>query len=179
MNSDKYLLSLVRGGDRKAFDRLFRKYYPPLVAYAGHFIPRDDAEDVVQDIMFSLWKNASSINISGELSAYLHSAVRNRCLNVLARETLKNRYHSSVRQTVLDSVAGDSYSSFSELSERMSEALASLPEAQRAAFMKSRNEGLKYEEIARDGGVSVKTVEYRISQALKHLRIALADFFEP
>ena len=51
------------------------------------------------------------------------------------------------------------------------------PEEQRAAFMKSRSDGLKYKDIAKDGGVSVKTIEYRISQALRHLRVALADFF--
>lgn len=176
MTSDQHLLSLIRSGDREAFDRLFRKWYPPLVAYAGHFLPREDAEDVVQDIMFAMWKNASSTFISGALGPYLHSAVRNRCLNLLDRELLKNRYHSAVRQSVLDSSAVDAYSSFSELSSRLSEVLATLPEEQRAAFVKSRSEGLKYEEIARDGGVSVKTVEYRISKAIRALRLALAEW---
>lgn len=176
MTGDKHLYSLMQGGDREAFDKLFRKWYPSLVAYAGHFLPREDAEDVVQDIMFSMWKNASTTCICGELGPYLHSAVRNRCLNILDRKVLKSRYHSSVRQSVLDSFAGDSYLSLSELSSRLTKALAALPEEQRAAFLKSRSEGLKYEEIARDGGVSVKTVEYRISKALRALRLALAEW---
>ena len=58
----------------------------------------------------------------------------------------------------------------------LSEALDALPTEQREAFRKSRSEGLKYEEIARDSQVSVKTVEYRISQVLKKLRLALADY---
>lgn len=179
MNDDKRNIYLIANGDREAFEKLFRKWYPVLESYAGHYLEAEDARDVVQDVFFNLWKNASSMHIRGEVGAYLYSAVRNRCLSVLDRRNLRERYHSSVRQTVLDSVAEDSYSSFIELSERMTEALSALPDEQRAAFMMSRNGGLKYEEIARDGGVSVKTVEYRISQALKHLRIALADFFEP
>ena len=40
----------------------------------------------------------------------------------------------------------------------------------------SRFEGKSYEQIAREMGVSVKTVEYRISQALRKLEISLTDY---
>ncbi|MBR0030608.1 MAG: RNA polymerase sigma-70 factor [Bacteroidales bacterium] len=177
MNDDKRNIYLIANGDREAFEKLFRKWYPVLESYAGHYLEAEDARDVVQDVFFNLWKNASSMHIRGEVGAYLYSAVRNRCLSVLDRKNLRERYHSSVRQSVLDAVSDSSYSSVRELGTMLSDALDALPEEQRAAFMKSRSDGLKYKDIAKDGGVSVKTVEYRISQALRHLRVALADFF--
>ena len=54
--------------------------------------------------------------------------------------------------------------------------LASLPENQREAFNLSRYEDMTYDKIAMKQNVSEKTVEYRISQALKRLREALADY---
>ena len=44
------------------------------------------------------------------------------------------------------------------------------------AFLLSRNEGLKYSEIAEKQSVSVKTIEARMSKVLKQLRIALAEY---
>ena len=176
MTDDKHLLFLIKNGDREAFDKLFRRWYPSLVAYAGQFINREDAEDVVQDIMFNLWKNALTLTIRSDVNAYLYSAVKNRCLNYIDKAAVRDRYHSSVRQSVMDSAEDVSGMSVSEISSMLSDALGALPEEQRTAFVKSRANGLKYEEIARDGGVSVKTVEYRISKVLKKLRLALADY---
>ena len=176
MTDDKQLILQIRNGDRDAFDRLFRKWYPVLVAYAGHYLAREDAEDVVQDVMSALWTNSDSMTIRGELGPYLHSAVRNRCLNVIEHEGVRKRYYSSVRQSVMDAVSDGGYVPVRELSAMLSDTLESLPPEQREAFRKSRSEGLKYDQIAAEGGVSVKTVEYRISQVLKKLRFALADY---
>lgn len=178
MTDDKQLIQQIRYGDREAFDKLFRRWYPVLVAYAGHYLDREDSEDVVQDVMSSLWKNNTSLIIRGEVGPYLHSAVRNRCLNFIEHVSVRNRYHSSVRQSVLEEVSDGSYIPVRELSSKLSEALDTLPPEQRDAFRKSRSEGLKYEQIAAEGGVSVKTVEYRISKALKKLRLALADYLQ-
>lgn len=176
ITDDKHLLLLARKGDSEAFDRLFRRWYPVLVSYACHYLDREDARDVVQDVMFGLWSKSESLQIKGELGPYLHSAVRNRCMNFMEHESVKDRYHSSVRQSVMDAVSDGGYISVRELGSMLSEALDALPTEQREAFRKSRSEGLKYEEIARDSQVSVKTVEYRISQVLKKLRLALADY---
>lgn len=90
MTDDKHLLFLIKNGDREAFDKLFRRWYPSLVAYAGQFINREDAEDVVQDIMFNLWKNALTLTIRSDVSAYLYSAVKNRCLNYIDKAAVRD-----------------------------------------------------------------------------------------
>ena len=178
MTDDNHLFSLVRVGDRNAFDKVFRHWYAPLVYYAFQFVPREDAENVVQDVMFALWKNALVIELRGSLATYLYTSVKNRCLNVIDRKELHERYNSSVRASVMDAVSDRELYSVRELGERLSKALEDLTPEQRSAFEKSRYEGLKYEQIASEEGVSVKTVEYRISQALKKLRLALADYLQ-
>jgi RNA polymerase sigma-70 factor (ECF subfamily) len=59
---------------------------------------------------------------------------------------------------------------FEEMKNRYSEALLLMPNVQRATFLMSREEDLKYHEIAQRLGVSVKTVEKRISGALQILK---------
>jgi RNA polymerase sigma-70 factor (ECF subfamily) len=51
-----------------------------------------------------------------------------------------------------------------------------LPDQCRIKFQLSRNENLKYAEIAETMGVSIKTVENQMGKALKHLRTSLAEY---
>jgi len=63
-----------------------------------------------------------------------------------------------------------------ELKERIHGALNELPEQCRTVFQMSRFEGLKYQEIADEMGLSVKTIENQMGKALKLLRLKLVDF---
>ena len=45
---DILLLSQLQQGDKKAFNTLFRRYYPILCAYAHRFVDLEDAEEIVQ-----------------------------------------------------------------------------------------------------------------------------------
>ena len=57
----------------------------------------------------------------------------------------------------------------------MQAAIEGLPEERRKVFRLSRDEGLKYQEIAERLGISIKTVENQMGKALKTLREELAD----
>ena len=63
-----------------------------------------------------------------------------------------------------------------ELTQRIKNAIATLPESYREAFVMHRFRDMSYKEIAEILGVSPKTVDYRIQQALKQLRVDLKDY---
>ena len=54
----------LQHGDRKAYSFLFKKYYPMLCAYCSRFVSLEDAEEIVQDTLFWLWKSREEICIS-------------------------------------------------------------------------------------------------------------------
>ena len=81
-----------------------------------------------------------------------------------------------LRLSLLDEGADFNRHQLEELKSLIRKALSELPYEQRRAFEMSRFEGKTYEQIARETGVSVKTVEYRISQALRKLEVSLADY---
>ena len=72
---DQSLLLAIKDGNEKAFDILFRKYYPMLCAYGNKFVELEDAEECVQDAMLWLWKNKEMVVIQSSLSSYLFSIV--------------------------------------------------------------------------------------------------------
>jgi RNA polymerase sigma-70 factor (ECF subfamily) len=63
-----------------------------------------------------------------------------------------------------------------ELEEKLRQAMNALPQQCRTIFQLSRFEGLKYQEIADQLGISIKTVENQMGKALKKLRVKLIDY---
>jgi len=63
-----------------------------------------------------------------------------------------------------------------ELTKRIEKAIAALPPSYREAFCMHRFQNMSYKEIATALDVSPKTVDYRIQQALKQLRVDLKDY---
>jgi len=72
----------------------------------------------------------------------------------------------------------DTYESvlFTEFQAKVDKAIGSLPEECRKIFKMSREDGLKYVEIADKLNLSVKTVETQMSRALSKLKIELKDY---
>lgn len=173
---DKLLLSAIEGGDEKAFDVLFRKYYPMLCAYGHKFVGLEDAEECVQDAMIWLWENREVLVIHSSLSSYLFSIVYHRALNRISQREIKNRAENYFYEEMQALVKDANFYQMEELTLRIEEAVRALPETYQEAFVMHRFKDLSYKEIAELLSVSPKTIDYRIQQALKQLRIDLKDY---
>ena len=173
---DNILFERIRSKrDTDSYEILFRRWYVPLVTYACNFVSLPDAENVVQDMMTYLWENSGKIVLRTCLSSYLYTGVKNRCLNIISHETVQDKVFSEMKLSLLDSFAQMPPYSVPELVSLLNKSLSELPEEQRDAFEMSRFDGNTYNEIASKTGVSEKTVEYRISQALRRLRVVFED----
>ena len=164
------------GSDKEAYRILYLRYHAALKAYASLFVGLSDAEDVVQDVLLNLWNKRGRIVITDSLASYLFLSVRNTSLNHLKHDSIRSRVMTDLRLSLLDEGADYNTHQVEELKALITQALSELPFEQRRAFEMSRFEGKTYEQIARETGVSVKTVEYRISQALRKLEVSLADY---
>lgn len=173
---DSFLLSAMQSGDRKAFDMLFRKYYIPLCTYSQHFIGMEDAKEVVQDIMLWIWENRETQHIDYSFSQYIFKAVYHRSINIIVQNEVKLRAHAIYSERIQSMLQETDVCQLNELSKRLKEALDGLPESYREAFIMSRYKNMSYKEIAHLLDVSPKTVDYRIQQALKILRVKLKDY---
>jgi RNA polymerase sigma-70 factor, ECF subfamily len=163
---------------KKEFEALFREYFKPLTAFAFKFTrDLDDAKSIVHDVFTKVWENRDGMDLSKSVRAYLYTSVNNRSLNYI-RDRKK-----FVQQTVTDDMnIADSKNDISDLlseediHKKVEAALEAIGPKAKEVFLLSRNEGLKYNEIAEKLNLSVKTVETHMSTALKELRNYLKEY---
>ncbi len=170
------LFESLRRGNKKAFDTFFLRYYPVLCAYATQFVGIDDAEEIVQDMMVGIWERRKEIAVDSSLNGYLFRAVKNRCINHMDKLRLHQQVHSFMAGRWQTQFEDPDFYIVEELTGKIEEALAKLPATYREAFVLNRIDGRTYQEIAAALDVSSKTIDYRIRQALKILRVELKDY---
>lgn len=156
---------------------VFKTHYPMLCRYAHSYLnDRDEAEEVVQAAFIHLWERRQSIGILTSLKAYLFQTIRNRCLNVIKHEKVKQQHAEQQSRAGAGYESGESPVLSDELEHRIQWAIAQLPDQCRLVFKLSRFEELKYNEIANQLNISVKTVESQMGKALKQMREHLKEF---
>lgn len=152
-----------------SFDDLFHYNYRPLCLYALHYVQDADfAEDIVQESYAALWeKLQEGVHVLNRKS-YLYMMVRNRCLDHLRKKGIPTE--SLKPYDTYGIIDDDDAQERSQIEARLWTAIDTLPEKCREVFILSKRDGLKYEEIAEELGLSVNTVRNQISKALKVLK---------
>lgn len=173
---ERFLLSAIQNGDLKAYGILFRRYYPMLCAYATRFVELKDAEEIVQDVMLWLWETRQTQTFETSLSQYLFRTVYHRAINQIVRHQSQLRADTLFYENMQEMLQDTDFYQLEELQKRIKEAVEALPPTYREAFVMHRFENKSYKDIAEILQVSSKTVDYRIQQALKQLRITLKDY---
>ena len=164
-------------GSTALFEQLFKAHFKDLHGYACSIVKDDaTAEEMVQNVFYKLWEKKDRVNIEQSVSGYLYRAVYNECMNYLKHNKVKRNYQVHVNSTSSEAFDGEEQVELRELQQKIQTALSELPEQCRTIFHLSRNEELKYSNIADKLGISMKTVEYQMGKALKLLRSKLADF---
>lgn len=78
MQDNRTVVGLLRAGDEKCFDALFRRYYKPLCTYATRFVTPARAEELVQDTLMWVWENRTSLLPEMPLKSLLLPSSRTR-----------------------------------------------------------------------------------------------------
>lgn len=151
------------------FERIFKDLYRPLCLFALRFVEQaEDAEDVVQQAFADVWDKNSRNETISNLKSYMYQAVRNRSLTVAAQTAGQVCMEESLPDPEDTSEEERIYCA--ERDARLWTAIDALPPERRKIFLLSKRDGLKYQEIAEELGISVKTVENQMGKALKTLR---------
>ncbi len=171
-NIDEVLFVLIKKGDKQAFEKIFRKYYVRLTAFANTFMhDLDLSESVIQSIFVKLWEKRASYEITS-LQSYLMVAVRNSCHNELKRQKHQRNFKNTVEPDYL--IETFDYPDAGAM-QQIKDVIEQLPEQRKKIFVLNRVDGLKYREIAEQLNLSQKTVEAQMGKALKFLRENLLE----
>lgn len=174
--SDVELLDLLRENNYKAYKEIYLRYSKTLYMQAFKLLKdEDEAADVMQDALITIWEKRDTLIINQSFSGYLHRLLRNKILDLFARDQVRQKYEQSL-QNFIDAMAKPADEKYREkqLRELIDEEVSQLPNKMQAVFKLSRNDGLTHKEIGEALNISDKTVKKQINNALSILRMRIA-----
>jgi len=170
--SDDDLLHGLRKADEKAFTEIYSRYWEKLLATGYyHLKNKQAAEDIVHEVMMSLWTRKTELTIQS-LPSYLATSVRFSVFKAIARD---KRRRELLHEHGIPEASAETLEKLDALflQEQLLGIIEQLPEKAKLAFTYSREEDLSVRQIAKKMDLSPKAVEYHITKALRTLRDAL------
>jgi len=176
--NESVLIQLISQGDETAFREVFDHFNKKLYNYTIKITDDDDlAEEIVMDAFVKVWCNRHKLCDIHSLDAYLFTLVKNQAFSELKRRAheafiIKNlsksrtEYHDSTEETIISN----------EYQQILNNAINQLPPQQRIVYGMSRDEGLKYDEIADQLSLSKNTVKSHLKKALYTIRLVMSDY---
>ncbi len=192
-DADDELLVRYAAGDRSAFEELVRRHRSRLYNFVFRQMQHQAvAEELVQETFVRVVSNLREFKREARFSTWLFTIARNLCFDELRKR--KHRRHASLDQPTSSgsSESGDQRTlgertadpdrdtereaTQGELRDKMSWAIAKLPDDQREVFLLREVSGLPFKEIAEATGVSENTVKSRMRYAIERLQAALVEY---
>lgn len=183
--TEALIVEQLRQGNDEAYKYIYDHHYILLCQIADQYV-RDNflAETIVGDVIFHLWEIKHNLNISTSIRSYLIRAVRNRCIDYINSQQEKKEvsFSALAPEEIPENryMLSDNYPLGilleHELENKIYAAINKLPSECKCVFEKSRFEDKKYEEIAKELGISVNTVKYHIKNALNALQKELSKY---
>ncbi len=170
------LIRRTAQGDAAAFRRLADLHLSRIMNFAYRVLhDRAEAEDVAQETFLRLWKDAGRYEPKARVGAWLHRIAYHLCIDRLRRS--RERPCEDFDQERASQEPGGLLVRKRQVSA-VEQALASLPERQRAAISLVHFQGLTNIEAAEVLGVGVEALESLLSRGRRTLRTLLGDHAE-
>jgi RNA polymerase sigma-70 factor (family 1) len=169
------LLSMIADGDKDAFTNFYLDNFRKLILVSDKYVQSVPvAEELVQDVFLKLWEDQESLPEIKSVKAYLYRSVVNSSINYINRQRNIEKHHLQIAENISPEDL-DLQDSHNELIVLLYDEIALLPEKCQRVFKMSRLEGIKYRDIAGQLGISEKTVENHMGNALKILRSRILE----
>jgi RNA polymerase sigma-70 factor (ECF subfamily) len=166
-------LAAAAAGDVRAFERLVVRHHARCHRVAARLLnDAAEAEDVAQDAFLKLWTGAAAVRDAHALPAWLARAAANLALDRLRRR--RPDLPGDLPETPDTSLSPDRNLDRAALSQAVAQAVAGLPERQRAALVLVHMEGFGNIEAAAMLGVSVEALESLLARARRSLKATFA-----
>jgi RNA polymerase sigma-70 factor (ECF subfamily) len=178
MNEEnQFFLNGLKNSDRKVFRQIFETWYDPLLRYCSlRTGDAQEAEEIVQDIFVKLWEKRHELQINSSLRSYIFRIALNKIINHQEHLKIRLQHREYTMQSGWQNNSWSEGFPEKEIRDLAAIAVGNMPARRRSVYELSRNEGLKYSEIAERLNISVKTVEAHLSAALQQLRVSLQDY---
>jgi RNA polymerase sigma-70 factor, ECF subfamily len=160
-STDESIIDAVLGGERDHFGRLYDRYAPMVHGILLARVPRDDVEDLLQEIFLQALKKLHTLRDQKAFGPWVAMIARNRAMD----------FHRHARETVdiKEDMAKAAENRMSEAREMLG-IIRSLPEAYRETLVLRFVEGMTGPEISERTGLTPASVRVNLHRGMKILR---------
>jgi len=166
------ILMELKKGDHSAFEKIFERYSKQLFQFSLRYLKSEAvAEDIVQEVFIRIWNNRSEIRTNTSFQAYLFTITLNSVRKYFNQQSRLNE----VKHGILFESSGfrpdfDGESNYQFMLDKLELLIREMPEKRREVFVKKKLEEKSLKEISDELGITPKTVEYHITEAMRFLR---------
>lgn len=163
----------MMNNDQKGFDQLFDMYHKKIYFFCmKNGLCAEDSEEIVQEVFVKFWNSRNGIDPNKNVQAYLYTIARNTIFDEYKKRIKRKAAEDYQLHILQPSNNTQETVAYNELEELIAKTLRDLPEKRKLVFELSRYKGLSNKEIAKQMGITVKTVEAHLTLALQEFRAA-------
>lgn len=172
LHEETVLLAKIANGDEQAFKVVYEHYYRQVYNFAFKWIQeRESAQEIVQETMLYFWQLGYKLTEIRNVESYLNTIAKRKAIDVFRKKVLQEK---SVRMLATAYIDGHNETEegilMREARNILEEGVSLLPGQQQQVYRLCQQQGLKYEEAARQLGISHGSVQTHMKLALKFLR---------
>lgn len=170
--NDQELISQLRKGSPVAFQALFEKYSSKIYRFSVSYLKTEsDAEEIVQEVFLKLWENRSRLKSGTSFQSYLFTVALNDIRKFFFKKTRENKFYFEIFETLsAENPDLETRTDFESLLAKLDSLIEQMPPRRKEIFIKKKKEEQAVAEIALEMGISPKTVENQITEAMKFLK---------
>lgn len=173
---DRTLVQAVQAGDKNAFDEIVERHRRAVYQVCYRFVNNhEDASDLAQETFVRAWKGLAAFKGESALSTWLYRIAVNVCLNRVSARRLEVEPLDSDRFVDTRTELPGASLFRQERADAVRQAIAELPEKQRATLILRAYHEMSHQEIADVLGSSVGAVKANFFHALANLKKILGS----
>jgi RNA polymerase sigma-70 factor (ECF subfamily) len=175
-DEDMYLMVRAAAGDKVAYERLYRKYFPFITNYFKSFcLYPDSVSDLTQEVFSRIWQSRQRYQPRATFKAYIYGVARKVLLKErtrLAKTTALNQARLEGHSQTLAGASSDPefQARQTESKETIKQLIVQLTAKQKEALKLFYSKEMSLQEAARHADCSVEAFRSRVRQAREQLR---------
>ncbi|MEI6277194.1 MAG: RNA polymerase sigma-70 factor [Prolixibacteraceae bacterium] len=171
------LTEALQRGSVTAFERLFENYSQKLYRFSYSYLKSEaEAEDIVQEVFMKIWKNRSSLKTETSFQSYLFTIAFHAIQKSFNKKTKQQKFSLDLFELLAPETSTlEDHLNFEKLLLKLNQMIELLPSRRKEIFLKRKKEGKSIQMIASEMGISEKTVENQITEAMHSLRKSFSE----
>lgn len=166
--------------DEDSYKQLFYHFYPILLNFCVTILNnKEDAEEVVSEVLLKVWTMGEDLDHIENLTVYLFTAARNKAYDALRKQQRHApviAISDQIQENIADENSPEILYTSGELEQYITKIIRALPTQAQLVYRLVKEQGLPYKQVTEILGISLNTAETHMRLALKKIRTALSAY---